>query len=50
MRDDNDGVLKVNQELLEPADGLEIQVVCRLVEQENVGVAEEGARKQHLDL
>ena len=50
MRDDNDGVFEVNQELLEPTDGLEVQVVRRLIQQEYVRVTEEGARKQHLDL
>ena len=50
MGDDDDRVVKFDQELLEPCDRVEIEVVRGLVEQQDIRVAEEGLCKQHLDL
>jgi hypothetical protein len=50
MRDDDDRVFEVDQELLEPVDGRQVQVVGRFVEQQDVGLAEERLREQHLHL
>ena len=41
MRDDDDRVREVREEVLEPVDRGNVEVVCRLVEQEDVGRAEE---------
>ena len=48
--DDDDRVLEVDEELLKPVDRVEVEVVGRLVEQQDVGIAEQGAREQHFDL
>ena len=37
MRDDDDRVREVREEVLEPVDRGNVEVVCRLVEQEDVG-------------
>ena len=50
MRDDDDRVREVGEEVLEPVDRRHIEMVRRLVEQEDVGVAEERLREQHADL
>ena len=50
MGDDHHGVLKIDQKLLEPGDGGQVQMVGRLVHQQDVGVAEEGLREQDLHL
>ena len=47
---DDNGVVKVDQKLFKPDDGIEIQMVRRLVKKQNVGVAEQSLRKQHLNL
>ncbi len=39
MGHDDDRVVKINQKLLEPSDRIQIQMVCRLVEQQNVWIA-----------
>ena len=44
------GVLIVEDEILEPVDGLDVEVVGRLVEHDDVGLAEQRLREQHLDL
>ena len=41
MRDGDDGALVVGEEALEPEDGLGVEVVRRLVEQEQVGRREQ---------
>jgi len=52
MADDDDeaGVFIVEDEILEPVDGLDVEVVGRLVEHDDVGLAEQRLREQHLDL
>ena len=40
---DDNGVLEVDQEFLEPADRVEVQMVRRLVEQQDVRIAEQCA-------
>ena len=47
---DDNGVLKVDQELLKPCDRIEIQVVGRLVEQQDIGISEKCSGKQNFDL
>ena len=36
----DNGILKINQEFLQPGNGIQIQVVRRLVEQKNIRVPE----------
>ena len=43
-------ILKIDQELLKPGDGVQIQMVGRLVEQQDVRVAEQSLGQQHLYL
>ena len=43
-------ILKVDQELLEPCDRIEIQVVCRLVEKQDVRVSEQCLCQRNFDL
>ena len=50
MADDDHRVGEADEELLQPGDGLDIQVVGRLVEQEDVRVAEQGLGKEHAHL
>ncbi len=50
MADGNDHAGEVQQEVLQPVDGLDVQVVGRLVQHDNVGVAEEGLSQQYLHL
>ena len=46
----DNGILKVDQELLEPCDRIEIQVVGRLVEKQDVRVSEKCLGKKNFDL
>ena len=46
----DDGVREVNQELLQPCDSVQIQVVGRLVQKQDIRVAEQCLRQQNLDL
>ena len=46
----DDRVVEVDQEFLQPGDGVQIQMVGRLVQQQDVGVAEQGPGQQDLDL
>ena len=48
--DDDDGALVVEQKVLEPVDGFDVQVVGRLVEHDDVGVSEERLGQKDLDL
>ena len=50
MRNDENRALIIHEEILEPHDACEIEVVRRLVEQDNIGRAEQCLCKQHLDL
>ncbi len=45
--DEDEGALVVEQELLEPLDGVDVKVVGRLVEQQQVGVGEQRAGQRH---
>ena len=51
MRDDDDDVRELDEVFLEPGDRLEVEAVRRLVEEEHVGVAEDGLGEEdaHLD-
>ena len=44
--DGDEGAIVVEQEVLEPVDGVEIEIVCGLVEEEGFGFAEEGLGQQ----
>ena len=48
MRNDNDRIREINQKFLKPGDRIQIEVVGRLVQKKNVGIAEKGSRKQYL--
>ena len=50
VRNDKHGAEIVRQKILQPADSVDIEVVCRLVEHDDIGVAEKRLCKQHLDL
>ena len=50
MRYNEDGALEVRKKILEPADRLNIQMVGRLVEQQDVRLAEQRAGEQDFDL
>ena len=50
MGDDEDDALELAQELLEPADREDVQVVGRLVEQQGVRSGRQGLRQQHAEL
>ncbi len=45
----DDGILKVDQELLQPVDGIQIQMVGRLVQKQDVRIAKQGSSQQDLD-
>ena len=47
---DEHGALVVHEEVLQPDDALQIQVVGRLVEEDDVRLAEQRLGEQHLDL
>ena len=44
------GILVIQNEILEPVDGLNVKVIRRLVEHDNIGLSEQCLCKQHLDL
>ena len=46
----NHRVFKIDKEFFEPCNGVQIQMVGRLVEEQDVGVAEQGLREKHLYL
>ena len=48
--DGDDGAAVAGEEVLEPVDGLEVEVVGGLVEEQGLGVAEEGLGEEHADL
>ncbi len=50
VRDGDEGAVVADEEVLEPMDGLEVEIVGGLVEQQRLGVAEEGLGEQDADL
>ena len=50
VRDDDGAATIVREELLEPADREDVEVVRRLVEQEDVGTTEQHLRQEHAQL
>ena len=50
VRDGDDGAVVADEEVLEPVDGLEVEGVGGLVEEQGFGVAEEGLGEQDADL
>ena len=50
MGDDDDRILEALEKTLQPDDGLDVEVVGRLVEQQDVGIAEQGLGQQDPDL
>jgi hypothetical protein len=50
VRDDDDGGLALVQHVFQPADGVDVEVVGRFVEQQDVGVGEQRLRQQHAQL
>ena len=47
MRDEDDGAGVLREEVFEPADGVDIQMVGRFVEEQQVGLADERTGEQH---
>ena len=47
---DDDSVFEIDKELLKPLDGVEIQVVGRLVQKKDVRVSEKRLGKENLNL
>lgn len=47
MRYHNDGVLKIGQVIFEPGNRMHVEVVGRLVEQQNIGIPVKGLGKEH---
>lgn len=50
VRDDDHGALALVQYLLQPANGVDVQVVGRFVQQQDIRVGEEGLGQQHPQL
>ncbi len=50
MGDHDHRVLKVDQELFQPGNGVQVQVVGRLIQKQDVRVAKQGLGQQHLHL
>jgi hypothetical protein len=47
VRNDDHGAVAVVEHALEPANGIDVEVVCGLVEQHDVGVGEQGLCQQY---
>ncbi len=47
MRDEQQRRRGSQEELLEPADGVDVEVIRRLVQEENGGLADQGLRQEH---
>ena len=47
MGDGNDAALEVNQQVFEPSDGIQVEVVGGFVQQENVGPCDQSLRQCH---
>ena len=50
VRHHDNGIFKVNQKFLKPCDGVQIQVVGRLVQKKDIRVAEKRLGKKNLYL
>ena len=50
VRDGDDGAVVAGEEVFEPVDGLEVEIVGGLVEEESFGVAEESLGEEDADL
>ncbi len=50
VRDDDHGRVALVQHVFQPADGVDVEVVGRLVEQQDVGIREQRLRQQHAQL
>ena len=50
VRDDDHRRIALIEHIFEPADGVDIKVVGRLVQQKNVGIREQGLRQQYSQL
>ena len=46
----DDSIFKVDQKFFQPCDGIQIQVVGRLVQKQNIRVSEQCLGKKHFDL
>ncbi len=46
MGDDDNGVVKADQEFLQPCDGVQIQMVRRLIQEQDVRVAKKCLREK----
>ena len=46
MRDDDDAALEGDEQFFEPGDGLQVEVVGGLVEQQHVGARDQGLRER----
>ena len=49
MRNNNDGVREVRQEILQPVNGVNVKMVRRLVEKQDIRITEECLREQNAD-
>ena len=50
VRNDYDRVFEIQQIVFQPTNGFDIQIVRRLVQNQNIRIAKERLRQQHLDL
>ena len=50
VRDDNHGRVVLVQHALQPADGIDVQVIGRLVKQQHIRFGEQGLRQQYAQL
>ena len=50
MGNDDNRIVEVDEELLKPADCIEVQMVGRLVEQKDIGVSEKGFGQKNFHL
>ena len=46
----DNGILEINQEVFQPCDRIQIQMVGRLIQQQNVGITEQCLGQQDLHL
>ena len=46
----DNGILEINQKFLQPCDRIQIQMVGRLIQQQNVGITEQCLGQQDLHL
>ena len=47
MRDEHDGACVAREEILEPRDGVDVEMIARLVQEQQVRLAHEGARQEN---